>query len=103
MHIVACLWTALGIVCYGFMVVRGLLLPQLLGCVFPLCFGYFRLLWNHFGHDTAKNDSGSCFSPVKSLIVGLLHARSGLSLDCIGAVNEGLMCLINLVGWEPHR
>ena len=59
--------------------------------------GCYRLMWNHFGHDRAKNDSWSCFSPVKALIVGLLHVRSGLSSDCIEVVNEGLMCLINLV------
>ena len=59
--------------------------------------GCCRLLWNRFGHDRAKNNLGSCFSPVKALIAGLLHACSGLSLDCIGVVNEGLMCLINLV------
>ena len=25
------------------------------------------------------------------------------SLDYIGVVNEVLMCLINLVVWEPHK
>ena len=38
------------------------------------------------------------FSPVKASIdVGFLHAVV-LSLDCIRVVNEGLRCLINLVG-----
>ena len=26
-----------------------------------------------------------------------------LSSDYIGVVNEGLMCLINLVVWDPHK
>ena len=44
-----------------------------------------------------------CFSPVKaSIAVGCLHAVV-LSSDCIGVVNEGLRCLINLVGLEPHK
>ena len=39
-----------------------------------------------------------CFSPIKaSIVVGYLHAVV-FSLDCIGVVNEGLRCLINLVG-----
>ena len=38
-----------------------------------------------------------CFSPVKdSIVVGCLHTVV-LSSDCIGVVNEGLRCLINLV------
>ena len=38
-----------------------------------------------------------CFSPVKaSIAVGFLHAVV-LSSYCIGVVNEGLRCLINLV------
>ena len=51
-----------------------------LDVVFPCDFGYYRLLWNHFGYDRPKNDSGSCFSPVKALIAGLLHAHSGFLL-----------------------
>ena len=68
-----------------------------LAVFFPCDLGCCRLLWNCFGHDRAKKDSWSCFSPVKALIAGLLHARSGLSLDYIGVVNEGLMCCIKLV------
>ena len=39
-----------------------------------------------------------CFSLVKaSIAVGCLHVVV-FSSDCIGVVNEGLRCLINLVG-----
>ena len=39
-----------------------------------------------------------CFSPVKALIVVCCLYVVVLSSDCIGVVNEGLRCLINLVG-----
>ena len=61
------------------------------------------MLWDHFGHDRAKNDPRSCISPVKALIVGCCMHTVVLSSNCIGVVNEGLMWLINLVGLEPHR
>ena len=73
----------------------GLIHTCWLSCLCDL--DYCRLPWNRFGHDRAKNDSGSCFSPVKALIAGLLHAHNGLSSDCIRLVNEGLIFLINLV------
>ena len=60
--------------------------------------GCGRLLWDCFGHDRAKNDPGSCISPVKSLITGCCMQAVVLSLDYIGVVNQGLMCLIKLVG-----
>ena len=67
------------------LVVRWLLFLTIVGWV-PLCFGCCRLLWDRFGHDRAKNNSGSCFSPVKDLIAGLLHTHSGfvLGLHCSG-------------------
>ena len=40
----------------------------------------FWLLWDHFGHDRAKNGPGSFFSPVKYLIAGLLYTHSGFVL-----------------------
>ena len=56
------------------------------------------MLWDRFGHDRAKNDPGSCISPAKDLIAGCYMHIVVLSLDYIGVVNEGLMCLINLLG-----
>ena len=61
-------------------VVHWLLFLTIVGWV-PLCFGCCRLLWDRFGHDRAKNDQGSCFSPVKYLIARLLHTRSGFVLE----------------------
>ena len=74
-----------------------------LALVFPCDLGCCRLLWDRFGHDSAKNDPGSCISPVKALIAGCCMHAVVLSSDCIGVVNEGLLCLINLMGWEPHK
>ena len=69
-----------------------------LAVVFPCDLGCFRLLWDIFGHDRAKNDPWSCISLVKALIAGCCMNIVVLSSDCIGVVNEGLMCLIKIVG-----
>ena len=56
-----------------------------------------------FCQNRVKNNPGSCISPAKDLIAGCYMHIVVLSFEYIGVVNEGLMCLINLVLWEPHR
>ena len=85
------------------MVVRGMLLPRLLDCVFPCVLAIVGCCGIVLAMIGPRIIQEVVSSPVKAVIVVLLHAHSCLSLDCIGVVNEGLMCLINLVVWEAYR
>ena len=71
---------AVGIVCYECMVVHGLLFPRLLDCVFPYVLavvGCCGIVLATIGPRTIQEVVSS---PVKAVIVVLLHARNGFVL-----------------------
>ena len=58
--------------------------------------GCCRLLWSHFGHDRANNDSGIDFPcPSCESLVCCVYVVDGI--QTMLEWDEGLVCLINLV------
>ena len=93
-NIASCIWTVWRSVASSLN--HWLLFPHIcwLSCHCDL--GYCRLLWNHFGHDRAKNNSGVCF-PLSRFNCWFVASTQWLVFGLHWSGNEGLMCMTKLV------